>query len=138
QAVVHDLLFECVVIMYPLASSDDFPVTFRSNQICAQHRPWIIRVLFHIEGFDLFRIVYDEYREIEMICDFSFMRCPEVLTHSMSSKPLSLSSSIASVYVIRGNGALIFLRIEVSRSSASRSNWQCSRTSVTIYSTYCS
>src|SRR5690625_3532964 len=64
--------------MYSLAAADYLPVTFGSNQICAQYCPWVLRVLFHVEGLDLFRVVHDEYREIEMICDFRFMRRPEV------------------------------------------------------------
>src|SRR5699024_4024197 len=78
HTVVHNLLFECVIVMYSLAAADYLPVTFGSNQICAQYCPWVLRVLFHVEGLDLFRVVHDEYREIEMICDFRFMRRPEV------------------------------------------------------------
>src|SRR5699024_6136317 len=69
--------FQFAVIVFSLASADD--LSDSRNQAVHGSDRLIVVVLLHIEGFDLLRIVSDEYRFLEnLLGEIALMLCLKI------------------------------------------------------------
>ncbi len=78
QVVVADGLQELVVVILALGPSDDLAVALRCEEVGAFDVVGLLRMLFHVEGLHLLRIVLDEHRLVVEARDDGFVVAAQV------------------------------------------------------------
>ena len=68
---------QLIIIIFPLASSDDLPDSRNKTVYCCNR--FIVIIHLHIESFDILRIVRYKYRTlVNFLCQITFMFCLKI------------------------------------------------------------
>src|SRR4051812_6842867 len=70
---------QLVVIVLALRAADNLAIAFRRQQIVAEHCPRISRILLHVKGLRLLRVVVDEDRTVGAFDEERFVLGAEIV-----------------------------------------------------------